>query len=292
MNHERSTIVYVSKKVLAFLILYGVSAIIGEVIIIGGLSIAGYNPLHGVMPTGQIGDLIPYYGFSIFLLSAIIYCRFIEKRSINSMGFNKRIGDFFVGAGIAIVLLIIILGLCCVCGGISYVGISENVDYIYLFALLCGLLIQGTAEEALCRGFLMHSLIHKISHKSAILISATAFVLPHFTSLMEVEISFVIIGTVNLYLISITFSLLMLYRVNIWISCGLHCIWNFLLYGVFGLTLSGGVANTEGILCFKANVSSVLNGDEYGIEASIVTTIVLGAAVFILLRYWGERDGI
>ena len=40
--------VYILKKMLAFLFIYYVAGMIGgEVIIIGGLSLMGYDPLHG-----------------------------------------------------------------------------------------------------------------------------------------------------------------------------------------------------------------------------------------------------
>lgn len=59
------------------------------------------------------------------------------------------------------------------------------------------------------------------------------------------------------------FSLLVLCRTNLWIACGLHGIWNFILYGIMGLTLSGNDATTKGLLKFEANI---LNGGVYGLE--------------------------
>lgn len=71
---------YIIKKLFAFVLIYGGSAILGEGIIIGILFGMGYDPLHGVMPEGQISELLLYYGFVIFSLVTLLYCRFVEKK--------------------------------------------------------------------------------------------------------------------------------------------------------------------------------------------------------------------
>lgn len=165
-------------------------------------------------------------------------------------------------------------------------GINKIIDVTYCILLLLAYMIQGAAEEVLCRGFMMPSLMKRVSALAAIMISATVFALPHFASLFEAGVVITIIGIVNLYLISFVFVLLILCRTNIWISCALHSIWNFVLYGVFGLTVSSVESDMTGILCFQSNSLSIINGGIYGIESSIVTTVVLGIVVVVLWKYW------
>lgn len=235
--------------------------------IIGILYALGFDPLHGIMPPGALGVLLPYYGFLTFLFAAVLYCRFVEKRDLSSMGFNKYAGDYFIGMIIAAMLLILIMGICCLTGTIFYMGINKNVDAVYLTALFIGLMIQSSAEEALCRGFLMQSLLKKAPVPLAVLLSSTAFAVPHIFTLLESDWIYALIGIINLYLISAVFSLLVLCRLNLWISCGLHSSWNFLLYGVFGLTLSGSNANMPGVFLFEIRSLHILTGGAYGIEA-------------------------
>lgn len=295
---EMPSAIYIAKKLLAFLVIYFAAAVSGEAVIIAGLSLMGYDPLHGIMPSENTAALLQYYGFIFFLIIAIIYCRHVEKFSLSSIGFNKHALDYILGAVIAVILLSSIMVICSATGAISYIGMRRDIDYTYIVLLLGSLIIQSAAEEVLCRGFLMKSLAKRISMPLAIAISSTAFAYPHFATLFEAETEFAIIGTINLYLVSTVFSLLVITRSNIWTACGLHGIWNFLLYGVFGLALSGSEQNTTGILCFEANTPSILNGGIYGIEASIITTIILIIAVIILYRYWNtgknirEKNGI
>ena len=63
---EMSRTEYVIKKVLAFILIFFVAGVLGEAVVIGLYTGMGYDPLHGVMPEGQIAGLIPYYGYILF----------------------------------------------------------------------------------------------------------------------------------------------------------------------------------------------------------------------------------
>ena len=290
-SEDMSTWEYVIKKLLAFVVLYCFAAVLGEGIIIGMLCGMGYDPLHGIMPTGVIGELLPYYGFIVFLLVTVIYCKFIEKRGMKSMGFSSKIADFFVGALLAVVLIVVIIGLSCVFDSMVFNGFSEKGNNVHLVRWLLAFVIQGVAEEVMCRGFLLQALLKKTSMSMAIIISSTAFAFPHFFTLFESELLYAIIGVVNLYLISIIFSLLVILRSNIWIAFGLHSIWNFVLYGIMGLSVSGSESKSEGLIQFCVKDANILNGAEYGMEASIIATLILALVVFGLAKIYKDRMG-
>lgn len=281
---------YIIKKLLAFFLLYGISAVLGEGIIIGLISGMGYDPLHGIMPEGQFSELLVYYGFVIFALVTLVYCRFVEKKDMKSIGFSGKSTDYLLGALLAISLLVVIIGVGCVCGSITFSGFNTNFDVKSLLLWMLAFAIQGTAEEIMCRGFLLNTLKTKISMPLAIIISSTAFVIPHLSSLMEADSMFAIVGIINLYLISSIFSMFVLWRSNIWIACGLHSVWNYVLYVIMGLSLSGSESASEGVILFQVNDTSLLNGAEYGIEASVITTVVLGVVVFVMEKRMGRID--
>lgn len=280
---------YIIKKLFAFVLIYGVSAVLGEGIIIGILFGMGYDPLHGVMPEGQISELLLYYGFVIFSLVTLLYCRFVEKKNIKSIGFSGKPIDYLAGALLASILLVIIIGIGCIFDSITFCGFNINVNVKSLFLWILAFGIQGAAEEIMCRGFLLNSLRDRISVPLAILISSTAFVFPHLSGLIEADFVYAMVGIINLYLISVIFSILVLWRSNIWIACGLHSVWNFILYVIMGLSLSGSESITKGVILFSVKDASILNGAEYGIEASIITTVVLGMLLFVMSKRWKGR---
>lgn len=282
---------YVLKKLLAFVVIYCIAAVLGEGIIIGILYGMGCDPSHGLMSTGLIGDLLPYYGFIVFALVTVLYCRFFEKSPLKSMGSTGNIKEYLIGVLLATLLLFTIIILCCSVEVLEFREFNTNANVLNLILWLLAFIIQGASEEIMCRGFLLNALLKKVPVPVAIIISSTAFAFPHFSSLFETNVEYIIVGVVNLYLISTIFSMLVLLRSNIWIACGLHSIWNFVLYGIMGLSLSGSESKLDGLMLFCVEETNILNGAEYGIEASIITTLVLGALLFVLDKSWKGRMG-
>lgn len=95
-------------------------------------------------------------------------------------------------------------------------------------------------------------------------------------------------GIVNLILISLIFSFLTLRFRSIWAACGLHAVWNYILYSILGLNLSGKDEIVAAVFDMKSAGPNILNGGEYGIEASIITTAVLAAALGLLFIFRGK----
>ncbi len=277
-TEDMSSIVYVIKKLLALIIIMVISSILAEGIVIIAHYIMGYNVLNGEILPMEIMLLMKYYGYSIFILITIIYCKFIEKRSIKSMGFNKKVFDYLKGMLVGIILLVLSIIITILAGSISYHGIYKDINYFMIVLFWGAFMIQGAMEETLCRGFLMISLMQKISIPFAIFISSLVFMIPHFSSLFGGELIYSFFGIVNLFLVSIIFSLLIMNKKTIWIACGMHSFWNFCLFNIFGLNLSG-TQKTIAVFNLGIDTKNILNGGTYGIEASAITTVVLSVYV-------------
>ena len=89
---------YIIKKMLAFFMVYALFVGMGEVIVIGITMAMGYDPLHGVLPSVDVVMLMKYYGFAVFFVVTLLYCKLFEKRKLKSLGFNKKVLDYFVGS--------------------------------------------------------------------------------------------------------------------------------------------------------------------------------------------------
>ncbi len=294
-TNDISKEVYVIKKLLSFILIYITSTIIGEVIVILGLTIAGYDFLHGEMPSNNKMMLIKYYGFSIHLTITILYCKLIEKRSLKSMGIvRKKIAkSYFLGTGISVILLGTILIICLSSGAVVYNGENNDINIVLILGYLGAFIIQGAMEEIMCRGFLMNSLQYKIPTNIAILISSVIFAFPHFSTIFQFDIVVGILGVINLLLFSTIVSLLMIKYKNIWVSCAVHSIWNFTLAIIIGINLSGSNSQSS---VFKFNVNEnmkLLSGGQYGIEAGLICTMVLILSVIVFGRkVVCYRDGV
>ena len=279
---EMMTSLFVVKKILAFWVCYIAGLFIAEGVVILLHFAFGKNMLVGDVFDAQTITLIMYYGYIIMAGIALLYWKLIEKKSLSEIGLTKHFGNYFIGAIIGVILLALSVVAIVLTGNIKYHGIFENVDIIMILLLFGGFIIQGATEEILCRGIVLHTLKEKTSIGIAIAVSTILFIIPHWSSLFAGDVIYGVIGVANLVLISVIFSLLTIDFKSIWAACGLHSFWNAILYSVLGLNLSGKVEKVASIFNMQSVGKSIWNGGEYGIEASIITTIILAFAVALL----------
>lgn len=273
---------YVIKIILQHLSIYIIGLLVAEGIVIGLHYALGYDVLNGEMMDTNTMLLFKYYGYIITIFVAMIFVRKVNKSSISELGFNEKIIDYFKGFLPAIISLVVIIAILMILGQIHFEGFNKNVDFKLLLLFFGGFIIQGAMEEILCRGFLMTQLNKKVGKHLSILISFIAFSFPHVSSFLEDGALIGIVAIINLLLVTYVFSYLMLKYKNIYACSGFHSIWNFVLFGIIGLNLSG-TTNNFSLLNFNAN-ENFLMGGSYGIEASIVTTVILLALIIILSK--------
>lgn len=272
-------LLYTIKVLLTAEVLYFISLLIGEVLIIGGSYLFGYNATDNQLPN-DIMLLCSFYGYIVTLLIFIIFVKKRNKDKLSNIGLDSNFKTFFKGMLIGIVSLSLIIIPLILCGTIKFEGINNNINWLFFVLYFGGYLIQSFMEELICRGFILHRLKDKISIISAIIISVLFFSVGHFSKLFDEGILIGIIGIINLILISLIFVTLTLKNKNIYGATGFHFIWNFALFSIVGLNLSGLETNCS---IFKMEaVNNFLSGYSYGIESGIVCTIVLFLVLAII----------
>ena len=279
---EMPTYLFVIKKILAFWLCYISGLFIAEGAVIILHFALGKNMLVGDVFDGQTIALITNYGLIILVAVAVLYWNLIEKKPLSEMGLTKRFGNYFFGVLIGILLLAVSVAVIVLTGNIEFQGVFQNANIPLILLLFVGFVIQGASEEFLCRGIVLQTLKQKTSIWVSITVSTAMFIIPHWSSLFAGEIIYGVIGVVNLVLISIIFSLLTIRFKSIWIACGLHSFWNAILYSVFGLNLSGNDETVAAVFNMQSVGKNIWNGGEYGVEASIITTIILAIAAVII----------
>ena len=285
---EMPTLLFVVKKILAFWLCYIAGLFIAE-----GAVIILHFALEKNMLVGDVFDpqtitLIMYYGYIVMAGVALLYWKLIEKKPLSEMGLTKRFGNYLIGTLAGVLLLAVSVAAIVFTGSIKYHGIYNNADILMILLLFGGFIIQGATEEILCRGIVLHTLKEKTSVAVAVNVSTVLFIMPHCSSLFEQGVVYGILGVCNLALISTIFSLLTIRFKSIWAACGLHSFWNAILYSVLGLNLSGNDETVTAIFNMQSVGKNIWNGGEYGIEASIITTVVLAIAAAII--WYVSRD--
>lgn len=279
---EMPTALFIIKKFLAFWLCYIAGLFIAEGIVILLHFACGKNMLVGDVFDAQTITLIKYYGYIIMTGVALVYWKLIEKKHLSEMGLTKKFGNYFIGVIAGVILLALCVAAIVLSGSIKYQGIFENVDIRMIVLLIGGFIVQGANEEILCRGIVLHALKEKTSVWIAIAVSTVLFIMPHWSSLFDGGTSYGTIGVANLVLISIIFSLLTVRFKSIWAACGLHSFWNAILYCILGLNLSGNDETVTAVFKMQSVGKNILNGGIYGIEASVITTVVLALAVVLM----------
>ncbi|MCS4527286.1 hypothetical protein JTS98_18150 [Clostridium botulinum] len=107
------------------------------------------------MPSNDVMMLIKHYGVSINLVITILYCKFIEKRNLESMGIVKKkiAKSYFLGTGIAVILLCIIFVLSILSGAVVYYGKNDDINIILILAYLGVLLFKGLWKKLCVEDF-------------------------------------------------------------------------------------------------------------------------------------------
>lgn len=280
---EMPTALFVVKKILAFWLCYIAGLVVGEGVIILLHFACDKNMLVGDVFDAQTITVITYYGYIVMFGIALLYWKLIEKKPLSEMGLTKRFGNYFIGIIAGIVLLAVSVLAIVLTGSIEYHGLFGNVDVFMILLLIGGFIVQGATEEFLCRGIVLHTLKERTPIWFAIAVSTILFIIPHWSSLFAGGMTYGVIGVANLVLISIVFSLLTIRFKSIWVACGLHSFWNAILYCILGLNLSGNDETVTAIFNMQSVGKNIWNGGIYGIEASLITTVVLVFAAILIM---------
>lgn len=205
------------------------------------------------------------------IVAALLYCKLFEKRKAYTLGFTARgcVPEYLMGIVIGIVMITLPLIACIVTGSVS-LTLTENADCLMIGLFFLAFLIQGMAEEALFRGYLMTSLARKLKTWPAILISATFFAVFHLGNA-----SFSFIAFINIFLFGVFAGVFMLKRGSIWAVGAIHAIWNFCQGNVFGMNVSGIVKFDSVFTSTQSNVGAILHGGDFGLEGGLGVTILL-----------------
>ena len=217
----------------------------------------------------------------------IIYCRFIEKRSLYSMGFvsKKAVPDYLIGMVIGFVMFSVAILICVATGTLSYKGAAYSGSIGLIVSFFLGYLFQGMSEEVVCRGYFMTTVASKKPLILAILANSVLFGLMH---LMNKGVS--VLAIVNIVLVGIFLSVFMLKSDSIWGVCALHSIWNFTQGNFYGIKVSGIDSGASVFKFVPTNGGTLLNGGEFGLEGGLAVTIVLVLGIAVTLLWKGKQS--
>lgn len=244
-----------------------------------GIALIAGQPVSSAF--GSLSDwLLPVqlYSTALMTLTVLLFCRFVQKRTPASLGLAWRHAgrEYLVGMLIGSLLFCTAVTVCVATGTVELKTAPFSIGGWLLF--LGGFLVQGMSEEVLCRGYLMLSVARRYPLWLAILLNSVLFSLLH---VWNRGICF--LALLNIALFGILTSLYTLRRGSLWGACALHSLWNFVQGNVFGVRVSGTESGPSPLCAVPRSGAELWHGGAFGLESGLTVTLVLFAAILILL---------
>ncbi len=214
-------------------------------------------------------------------------CKIFQRRKMSSLGFCKKDAwkEYVRGALAGLVAFSAAVGICMLTGAVKFEGISETFSIGIFLAFVAGFLIQGMAEEMLCRGYFMVSVARKSTMLVAILTNSLVFACLH---LLNTGIS--VLAFINLTLYGIFASVYFIKRGNIWAPAAFHSIWNLVQGNVYGIYVSGTTNNCKLLESVSVEGKTLWNGGAFGLEGGLAVTIILVVGILFLCTRKAKRQ--
>ena len=228
-----------------------------------------------------IASLVSFISSLIFIF---LYVRFFEKNSLKTLGFKNSsiFKSISIGFILAISVIFVIISTIAALTDVI-VSVSNENNYKLIFLVIILFSIQGFTEEIVFRGYLMNRIAALKGKWVGVFINSLFFTIFHIAHPSSSYLS-----SLNIYIIGVVLSLIFWYTDNIIIVGIFHGTWNVIIGVVLGINLSGiNISYSIFKIILNSN-NKVVIGGEFGIEASIITTIffvLFGIVIYISLYF-------
>jgi hypothetical protein len=139
----------------------------------------------------------------------------------------------------------------------------------YIFFLM----LAAANEELVFRGYAFQRLADSLRPMGAVAVFSVLFALGHLANP-----SHTLISTVNTVLIGVLLAVAYLRTRALWLPLGVHFAWNYVQGFVLGYPVSG-LEMPRGMVSAHVHGAAQLTGGQYGPEGSLLTTLVILAAL-------------
>lgn len=244
--------------------------------------------LETISPDGKI--IVVIIVFLVNLTIILLAWRWIERKQLKDMywAFTHRQWRYLgwgLLAGVSEVVLVFTvlwaIGVVHPAFGLSKVPLKA---WMMAFGWIIASSILGPiTEEVLNRGYWFQNVKRGWGITVAIVVTSVLF-----GSLHMLNPNAEILGAVNITLSAVTYAVGLLWLKSLWFPIGWHAGWNFAQFFVAGLPNSGISVSSMGLEGTTFLVTEIsgphwLSGGAFGIEASIVRTVVLVGIILGLL---------
>lgn len=272
--------------IIAKLLGYLLAVVFLSTILGGGMSLMTPNLNPEDLQLGSLKDWrsmsLIYFGMTIAAVLATWGFRTaIDRLPIRTAGLKWE--NVFLktlkGAGWAIGLLSISFLILYITGAVSVtIGDFQIID---LLGFLLFFLLISIFEEVIFRGYITSLLAQDFHFFPTLILSSLIFAAVHIGNA-----DFTWIGFVSIFLGGYLLGIFFLKDQDLYLPIGMHWLWNYYHGNVLGFDVSG--IDVPAFLDLTMNGSDWITGGEFGLEGSIITTLLLLIAAIFLSFKWSE----
>jgi hypothetical protein len=199
-----------------------------------------------------------------------------EKRPFWTLGLERQNAwcNYLRGLLVGLVMFALSVGLSALLG---FIAVEEGSAQPQGTAALGGVLliflgwtIQGPAEEALARGWLLPVIGARYRPWWGIIISSLVFAVYH-----SLNPNLNPIAVLNLFLFGVFTAFYVLYEGGLWGVFGLHTAWNWAQGNLFGFEVSGQPTAGGTLFNLMEAGPDAITGGPFGPEGGLAVTVVL-----------------
>lgn len=240
------------------------------------LDFEGLSPLESGFWMAAI--LISAFVMFYFILWA--WVALFEKRPFWTMGYELKhaVPQYLRGFLIGAVMFSGAVGLLALFGAVEVeAGDPSQVGFAALggvMIVLVGWIVQGGAEEALTRGWVLPVIGTRYKPWIGLLVSSLIFAILH-----GLNPGLNAIALLNLALFGVFAGLYAMREGSLWGISALHSVWNWIQGNFFGFQVSGMDIGGGSLLNLKTVGADWLTGGAFGPEGGLAITAVLMVSI-------------
>ena len=258
-------------RIILAILFVGIGLVVTQLIInLLSQIIPADNPVAGIIFT-ILAVLAIYYSY-------YFYVRLIEKRPITELsgpGAPNELGlGLLVGLGLFSIIIAILWAL-------GYYRVTGMNSWLVLIPAIVANVPSGFIQEIIFRGVIFRITRESLGMWWALGISSILFGLIHILSATATLQSVVAITLEAGVLLGAAYML----TKRLWLPIGIHVAWDLANDGIFGVGSSGATGETiRGLFQAKLTGPDLLSGGAAGVEASVISVIVILAASIYMIR--------
>jgi membrane protease YdiL (CAAX protease family) len=222
----------------------------------------------------QVIFLILAFG-PIFLI-LWVWLALYEKRRLRTIGLEIQgaVQKYLRGLVIGLLMFSAAVGISALFGFVAFErGDPQQQGLVVLGSVLfvfAGWMVQGAAEEALTRGWLLPVIGARYHPLLGIIISSIIFAVYH-----SLNPNLNPIAMLNLVLFGLFAALFALYEGGLWGIFSIHSVWNWAQGNLYGFEVSGVFPAGGALFNLMETGPDVVTGGAFGPEGGLAVTLVL-----------------